>query len=297
VDLTRPPADVTVRPLTDDDVDAAREVQTRAFEQHDRAFGDPVPEITPSVVERQRGRFRHFIAHDPAGSWVAVSNGAVVGAALALRRDRLWGLSLLAVDPEAQSRGIGRALLDASLTYADGVDAAVILSSRDPRAIRRYATAGFALHPQVSASGPMDRSLLPAPDPRVREGDVADADFADAVDRQVRGAARGPDHHLLSGIAQLYVVDDASRRGYAYLRHDGRIVTVAATDDDTATALLWRCLADGPGDERTVDHVNGEQQWAIRVAVQARLTLKPAGPVFWRGRTPPANYLPDGAYL
>ena len=289
--------DVSVRPLAADDVDAAREVQTRAFEEHDRAFGDPVPEVTDATVDRQRGRFRHFLTHDPAGSWVAVRDGEVVGAALALRRDGLWGLSLLVVDPAVQSRGIGRALLDASLTYADGVDTAVILSSRDPRAIRRYASAGFALHPQVSADGPLDRSLLPAPDPRVREGDIDDAELADAVDRQVRGAARGPDHHLLAGIAQPYVVDDASGRGYAYLRNDGRIVTVAATDDDTATALLWRCLADCPGDERTIDHVNGEQQWAIRVAIQARLTLKPAGPVFWRGRTPPPSYLPDGAYL
>ena len=304
MDLTVRPlrVDVSVRPLAADHVDAAREVQTRAFEQHDRAFGDPVPEVTAATVERQRGRFRHFLTHDPAGSWVAVSDGAVVGAALALRRDGLWGLSLLAVDPDAQSRGIGRALLEASLTYADGADTAVILSSRDPRAIRRYAAAGFALHPQVRAEGPLDRALLPPPDPRVREGGSGEAgrvdgEWADAVDRQVRGAARGPDHQLLSGMAQMYVVDDASGRGYAYLRNDGRIVTVAATDDDIATALLWRCLADCPGDERTIDHVNGEQQWAIRVAVQARLSLQPSGPVFWRGRTPPPSYLPDGAYL
>jgi hypothetical protein len=81
------------------------------------------------------------------------------------------------------------------------------------------------------------------------------------------------------------------------LRSDGRILTVAATNDDAATALLWHCLAAGHEGDRSIDHVNGAQQWAIRVALAARLTLQPAGPVFWRGRQPPASYLPDGAYL
>ncbi|HEX4655125.1 MAG TPA: GNAT family N-acetyltransferase [Mycobacteriales bacterium] len=289
--------EVTVRPLAEADVDAAREVQTRSFAAHDRAYGDPVPPVNDAVIERQRGRFRHFLNHDPQGSWVAVADGAVLGTALALRRDSLWGLSLLAVDPEAQSRGIGRQLLAASLRYADGVDTAVILSSRDPRAIRSYATAGFDLHPQIRAHGQLDRSVLPRPDPRVRTGDASRADWADDVDRAVRGAARGADHQILTGLAQMFVVDDTTGRGYAYLRADGRIVTVAATDDETATALLWQCLAIEQDVEREIDHVNAGQQWAVRVALAARLTLEPAGPVFWRGRTPPASYLPDGAYL
>jgi predicted N-acetyltransferase YhbS len=288
---------VTIRPLTEGDVEAAREVQVHAFDAVDRAAGHPTPELTPDMIERQRGRFLHFLKHDPEGSWVATLDGAVVGTALALRRDSLWGLSLLAVDPAVQSKGIGRRLLDASLRHADSVDAAIILSSSDPRAIRSYAVAGFDLYPQVRATGALDRAVLPRPDGRVRLGDVSRAEWADDVDRSVRGAARGPDHTVLSGMAQMYVVDDAAGRGYAYLRYDGRIVTVAATDDETATALLWQCLAAEQDGERTIDHVNGGQQWAVRVALAARLSIQPSGPVFWRGRTPPASYLPDGAYL
>ena len=289
--------EVTIRPLTADDVDGARAVQVSAFDAHDRAIGHDVPEMTREIVERQRGRFLHFLHHDPEGSWVATLDGAIVGTALALRRDSLWGLSLLAVDPSVQSKGIGRRLLDASLRYANGVETAIILSSSDPRAIRSYAVAGFDLYPQVRATGALDRSLLPRPDARVRLGDASRADWADDLDRSVRGAARGPDHTVLSGMAQMYVVDDASGRGYAYLRTDGRIVTVVATDDETATALLWQCLAAEQDGDRTIDHVNGAQQWAIRVALAARLPIQPSGPVFWRGRTPPASYLPDGAYL
>ncbi|HEU5035178.1 MAG TPA: GNAT family N-acetyltransferase, partial [Mycobacteriales bacterium] len=112
--------EATIRPLTDRDVDAARTVQTVAFTALHRSQGEPVTEVTPEVVERQRRRVRHFLRHDPEGAWAAVVDGAVVGVALALRRESLWGLSLLVVDPAHQSGGIGRRLLDASLTYAEG---------------------------------------------------------------------------------------------------------------------------------------------------------------------------------
>lgn len=288
---------MTVRPLTEDDVDAAREVQTRSFRQLDRSLGEPEWTVTDEAVERQRARLLHFRAHDPGGSWVAVDGDTVVGVALALRRGGLWGLSLLAVDPDHQSRGLGRALLEASLTYAEGCASAIILSSRDTRAIRRYAAAGFDLFPQVSARGPVDTGRLAPPARRVRP--CTDTDLADAVDVVVRGAPRGPDHAMLARHARMYAVDEPAGRGYAYLRPDGRVVTLAATDDTTAAALLTHCLRtdDVDADERVVEHITGEQQWAVRVAVAAGLRIAPDGPVFWRGRTPPPSYLPDGAYL
>src|SRR6476619_4719490 len=125
-------ADVIVRPLTRADVDDAAAVQRAAFDDHDRRRGDPVPETTPERIEGQRRRITHFLVHDAAGAWVADADGRVIGVSLALKRGDLWGLSLLVVDPGVQSRGIGRRLLDAALTYADPDAPAVILSSRDP---------------------------------------------------------------------------------------------------------------------------------------------------------------------
>src|SRR3954470_9670464 len=139
---------VTVRPMTTDDIETCREVQTRAFQAHDRAHGEPTSDPDDTAMARQRGRFHHFLAHDPAGSWVATVDDVVVGAALALRREGLWGLSLLVVDPERQGTAAGRALLQASLRHAEGATAGIILSSQDPRAIRSYAVAGFDLFPQ-----------------------------------------------------------------------------------------------------------------------------------------------------
>src|SRR5206468_6710760 len=125
---------------------------------------------TPERMEGQRRRISHFLTHDPDGSWVADADGRVVGVALALKRGGMWGLSLLVVDPAVQSKGVGRRLLDAALTYAEPDQPAVILSSRDPRAIHRYASAGFDLYPQMRASGKVESSRLRRPELPVRDG-------------------------------------------------------------------------------------------------------------------------------
>ena len=290
--------DVVVRSLVGDDVERAAQLQIDTFDEHDRRHGASVPEVTSERVELQQKRIRHLITHDPGGAWAAEVDGRLVGLALALKRDTLWGLSLLVVDPSMQSSGIGGRLLDAALTYADADGPAVIMSSSDPRAMHRYAKAGFALHPAVDANGPVSRPRLRRPELPVREGSPADFAFADDVDMVVRGGPRGPDHELLASVGPMFVVDSGSSRGYAHLR-DERVLTIAATDEATASALLWRSLAhaselDAPAQVR---HIDGSQQWAVRAAVEAGLSLAPSGPAFWRGCSPPAAYLPSGAYL
>lgn len=286
--------DVVVRPLRDDDVATCIEVQNDSFGDYDDRFGEEREPVTEESTDRQRRRLRHFLRHDADGAWVAERRDRVVGVALASQRDNLWGLSLLAVTPAAQSLGIGGRLLDATLGYMRPDDIGVILSSRDARAMHRYAAAGFDLHPQVRAHGNVDSRWLRRPEVPVREG-AADRELLDRLDAEVRGARRGVDHEMLSSFAEAFVAD----AGYAYVRPVGRLETIVALDEPTATALLWRCLerAHERGVGIDVGHVNGGQQWAVRVFAQARVPMEPGGPVFWKGRTPPACYLPTGAYL
>ena len=292
------PVEVLVRPLAEADVERAAQVQIETFEEHDRRYDRPVSALNPDRLEQQQRRVRHFLTHDPDGAWVAEVDGQVAGVALALKRARLWGLSLLVVDPSVQSSGIGRRLLDAALSYADPGGVGVIQSSSDPRAMHRYASAGFDLHPQVDAKGTVAATRLRTPELPVRDGTPSDFALADEVDEVVRGAPRGPDHELLASVGPMFVVDSGANRGYAHLR-GGRVLTIAATDDATASALLWRSLAHARelGEEAQVQHIAGNQQWAVQTAVQAGLSLAPSGPAFWRGCLPPAAYLPSGAYL
>jgi hypothetical protein len=103
----------------------------------------------------------------------------------------------------------------------------------------------------------------------------------------------------MSNYLTMFAVDDADGSGYAYLRDDGEVYLLAATDDETARALLWRCAAHVVelGTAITIEHLNSAQQWAIDLAYGARLPVTPAGPAFWRGDAPPRCYLPSGAYL
>jgi len=281
--------------MTTSDAEASRVVQALAFAGPD----DPTDPSTfpPEVTARQHRRINQFLTHDAPGSWVAESADGVIGVALALRRDDLWGLSLLAVRPDCQAKGVGQQLLAATLTYATDVQRSVILSTSDPKAMACYARAGFDLYPQVAARGPVRR--LATQSPRVRPGSPADVEFADEVDRVVRGARRGPGQLVLAETWSMFVVDDSGGRGYAYVRDNGEVEAVAATDDETATALLWRCLsyAADRGVDASVEHANAGQQWAVRVMVEAGLSLRPSGPVFWRGGTPPPSYLPSGPWL
>ena len=253
-------------------------------------------ETLEARARRGQSRIAHLLETDPGGAWVAESGGRVVGTALALVRDALWGLSLFAVEPVLQGNGVGRQLLDAALGYADGARGALILSSTDPKAMRRYARAGFALRPAVAAAGIVDRAALPARHPEIRAATGDDLGATEAVSRAVRGATHAPDlPNALAGGHELLVLGD---RGFV-LHRGGAPGLLAARDEETAQALLWAALgASAPGATVHVDFMSAGQDWAVAVALEAGLALSPDGPIFVRGEVGPLRpYLPSGAWL
>jgi predicted N-acetyltransferase YhbS len=286
----------TIRPLRPEDVPAVAEVQLAANRAADEQAGR---DWTPPD-ETRRARFRRtldrFAAVDAGTSFVAEVDGAVVGHAVAIRRGAFWGLSLLFVHPDHQSAGVGRRLMEAVTPGADEAQLAMIMSSEDPRAIRRYARAGFDLHPAVKVEGRVDPDAVP-PDLPVRRGGDADLDVVDAVDEPLRGSSRRPDvEFLLREGEPLWVAESGD--GYAMASRQ-RVIMLGARDSATARALLWRMLAEMVGFEEEVDAYcwTATQQWAIEVAVAAKLRITPAGPLFVRGGPVPGPYLPSGIYF
>jgi GNAT superfamily N-acetyltransferase len=276
-----------IRPLQHDDVAAT------AGLAHD-TWGD-VADDRAAAITRRAPRIAHLLQTDPAGAWVAIdADDEVAGCALALVRDGVWGLSLLVVREDARSRGIGRRLLDAALGCGDGTRGGIVLSSTDPRAMRRYAHAGFELHPCVGAGGIVDRRRL-GPAPGVREGTLDDVPATAAASRHVRGASHERDLPALLADGHRLLVHE---RGFA-VHEEGSPKLLAASDEPAAEELLWACLAASPrGGSITVEFVTAGQDWAIRTLLRAGLALSPDGPVFVRGRLGPLRpYLPSGAYL
>jgi GNAT superfamily N-acetyltransferase len=277
--------------MTFADLDAVIDTTDEAFRELSQRSGHVAG--APSAARRalHHRRRLHLLETDPDGQWLAVDDAdRVLGVSSALRRDRLWGLSLLVVHPSAQGAGIGRTLLDAALGLARDGDAGLILSSSDPAAMRRYARAGFALRPTLSALGRPRDVIRPA---GVRDGGVDDVAATEPVDLVVRGAARSGDiaDWVSSGVR--FFVSDA---GYA-LSEPGRLITLAALDPAAAADLLRAVLAAAEG-ETQVNFMTAEQGWAIPVLLDAGLILRPDGPVCVRGPAGAlAPYIPSGVYL
>lgn len=286
---------IDVRPLRLDDVPAAAASSYVTFAALDAASGEPAPEHTDEVRRRGEARVVHLLGTDPDGAWAAVDGDRLVGVALASRRGPLWFLSLLTVEPAMQGAGLGRRLLDAALTTSRDAPAGLICSSEDPRALRRYALAGFDLLPAYRGRGTVDRTLLPVVD-GVREGSWdADRERVEALALQVRGAPLGPDADNFAAMgARLIVAEGPQGAGYAVARGHA-VRPVAATTPAAARALLVEGLAGVEG-EITVDFATSPQQWAIEVMLALRLPFRPADSLAVRGFAPRLPYLPDGAY-
>ena len=285
---------VTYRPMRPDDLRAVLDLQFRAFEDLDRRlgtahFGDP-PDPATALV-----RFERLHDADPGGAWVAERGGEPAGAAMALLREGLWGLSLLVVAPELQGAGAGRELLARTWAYGNGARGHVILSSSDPRAIRAYARLGLAVEPAIAAKGAPHAMTRPA---GVRPGGPDDLALTEEVDRAVRGAAHGGDVLAMLRAGHELLVADG--RGYAIVRGT-EVRQLAAHDDTTARDLLRAALARiaEQGNAAQVGFITARQQWAIEVCLEARLDLlTDEGCVFTGGDVGPFSpYLPSGAYL
>ena len=287
--------------MRDDDVEACEQISSQAFLALDRrtfqrAWPDPTAR-PPHRATAWHARTRHLLATDPGGCWVAEVDDQVVGFATSLVRELMWILASYAVRPGLQGQGLGRALLEAALHHGRGCLRGMLNASADPQALRRYATAGFRLQPQMLLHGTVSRDVLPVVR-HIREGTPGDRDLLDSLDRRTRGAAHGPDHEVLARELRLVVTDRPAGSGYAYVDDRGAPILLAASNRKAATALTWEALAGSDPDVPVeVPHVSAANDWAVDLAMAARLDVWSRGFLALRRMKDPAPYLPHPTLL
>ena len=286
------PRDVVIRPMADGEGPAVYDLCARVL------FGDD-PNVSAEVQRtRSVARIEHPRRTDPGGAWVAERGGEVAGIALAIVRERLWGCSLFAVDEDLQGRGVGRELLNRSLAYGEdrAAEGWIILSSERPAAMRVYANAGFDLLPSFAAMGVPDLRRAPEAVGAVEDAGTGGLDVVNEIGRELRGAGYAGDIAMsLEQGSRLLVFEDRA----AVCVREGHVQLLVARDDEAAALALWAALVTSPpGATALVLFMTAAQQWAIRVALDARLPLSPDGPVCVKGRLGPlAPFLPSGAFL
>jgi GNAT superfamily N-acetyltransferase len=291
---------VTLRPMTEADVPGAVKAFDSGFLAMRARYGLPVTASSLQNDRRRQNRTRHFLATDPAGSWVADDEGVIVGMSQSFVREGYWVLSQLGAVPGRQGRGLGRELLRLAHSHGDPASPGTIQCSRDPKAMALYADLGFSLHPVVAAWGPLRPGAVTRPPEVVRyEGDTVtdtELDAVTAIDRAVRGSARTIDVEMMlsGGNTRLLLHED---QAYA-VAMDDRIVTLGARTEASASLVLRAMLAEAPeGETVEINWLTAGQQWAIAVLMQAGVELQPYGPVMVRGMPgPPSPYIPSGGY-
>lgn len=294
-------SEVTIRPMREDDIAAAERLSDEGFLELDqRTYPRDWPDPEPRSVARSQQwvrRTAHLLRTDPDGCWVAEDAHGMAGFATSFNRELMWILATYVVRPGLQGQGVGKQLLAVALHHGRGCLRGMLSASSDPKAVRRYHLAGFAMHPQMMMTGTLDRSVLPVVE-RMREGTGGDIDLMNSIDRTTRGAGHLDDHEVLLDLYRLVVTDHTTGAGYVYLDDAGSAILLAATNRRTASKLLWEALAaTGPDGKATISHITAANPWAVDVGMEARLDLHQSGYLALRGMKPPAPFLHHGVFL
>jgi GNAT superfamily N-acetyltransferase len=185
----------------------------------------------------ERATYLGFGAHAPRGAWVARDAGEPVGIAFTHDLEGESFISELWVEPSFRGSGVGKKLFRAATEGADDAALAALLDANDAPTLAFFARAGIGLQtPVLHLAGeiPKEDALLPLAAGDYRFATIpidaeAHAATLAALDREVRGSARGVDHRLFAEHAAgtILALNDEPV-GYVYVWPDGRIGPIAS---------------------------------------------------------------------
>lgn len=202
-----------------------------------------------------------YAALDPGEAVAAcdASTGGLLGVCFVHPRPTHVALGIVATAPEAQGRGVARAMLEPVLAEArrTGRPARLVSSLLNLDSFSLYSRLGFAPHAlfqDLALTIPATGLAVPAPPGAAevrRATDPAEAGRLAALERELQGIEREVDHAFFLrntvGDWRVWVLDgtDDSAGGFLVASHHPSCVMLGpgvARDEATALALLWRAL-------------------------------------------------------
>lgn len=299
---------VTFRPATETDLEACSRVWKDSIDDYQARLNQPP---MPGDLASLRRLLAHLLATDPERFWVATdpaddpAAGAVIGFAAASRREDLWFLAMLFVDPASQAGGIGQALMDRAQAGRDAAPGGPAVPGPDApldTGIRRWGMCTDAAQPisnalyarrgmmprvpifrlvgevrRWAALPPMPRGLETVPFEAIAaagpDGHRRLAEIVDGLDREVLGVAHGVDHAFLrrDGRTGFLIREPGGRAlGYAYGSGSGRLGPIATLDPALQPALIGAAVRETPT-------LNAVAMWVPGTAAPAMRALLDAG--------------------
>ncbi len=148
----------TIRTMTKDDIEAVRQIEQAAFS----AWWNRLHNDSLVMARRTVANIRSRMARDPAGCFVAVEDGRVVGLVFSCTWGSTGWFGPFAVLPEYQGRKIGKELVAAGLEYLRGTPRVIGLETMadTPHNLGFYLGMGFLLRTMtLILSRPVDPAL------------------------------------------------------------------------------------------------------------------------------------------
>jgi GNAT superfamily N-acetyltransferase len=251
--------DITIRAASAADIPTCAEIWRESINDYTgRLNQHPIPDDLGRIIRLHQ----HLFGTDPGLFVVAERDARIVGFAAALRRGRLWFLSMCFVRPAEQAHGIGRRLLAAILPpAADDAFLATATDSAQPISNALYSRYGIVPRlPLLSVSGyitapevlpDLPRGMVAIPFETIAAGPPGGAGHlelttaVDGLDRELLGVEHPQDHRFLRLEGRhgfLYRDAIGATHGYGYAWETGRIGPVAVRDADLAGPVLGHLL-------------------------------------------------------
>jgi GNAT superfamily N-acetyltransferase len=243
------PTSIDYRPATDADLVTCAGIWRTSINHYTARLNQPdIPDDLAAILRL----YRHLRSTDPDGFVVAEAplpggEARTIGFVAAVRREPLWFLSMLFIEPDAQGAGLGRELLRRVMPAGRDAALATCTDSVQPISNALYASLGLVPRlPLLRLIGLPDRiDALPALPSgvtavRVEDGDDAWAEIA-AVVRESSRIAGGADHAFVRAegrILYLYAGPDGRVVGYGYASEAGRVGPVGVVDSPLLAPIV-----------------------------------------------------------